>query len=390
MSSIVTAVFKGTIGLLMNKGRDKAAEKLKGGDVTDKKVRELIVREIDDIRSKLDGLSRQYLLTAIDAFEAGLRYLYEAIDVRRSGERSAATAEATVSMKEEHFQEFSSPSPTDAVKTVALATGMRNMELTELGKKTKGVLSEVKERFKMAREEATEAFNNEALSTFDRITAIRCRVVATMLESAVETVGTAGNLSSLSVKSALEKALPECEQRLKKLHSLPDVQNNFKVELADKGLLNVNGRIGKVERREIISTVCQVNRAIFDATETAGKDVHVCTWPSVDTGKDKVDSLRDLRVAKILRKVGMEHCCVPWSFGQDGEEEHKLKYPRCIASNADRELIVADWEDISVKVFSSSGNFLLSFKPQTDDADTRLEILEQQHLCTGQTGEAWG
>ena len=34
MSSIATAVFKLTIGLLVDKGRDKAAEKLKDGDVT--------------------------------------------------------------------------------------------------------------------------------------------------------------------------------------------------------------------------------------------------------------------------------------------------------------------------------------------------------------------
>jgi len=56
MSSIVTAVFKATIGLLVNKGRDKAAERLKEGDVTEQKFRSVIVREIDDIKSKLDGL----------------------------------------------------------------------------------------------------------------------------------------------------------------------------------------------------------------------------------------------------------------------------------------------------------------------------------------------
>ena len=39
MSSIVTAVFKATIGLLVNKGRDKAAEKLSEGDVTDQQFR---------------------------------------------------------------------------------------------------------------------------------------------------------------------------------------------------------------------------------------------------------------------------------------------------------------------------------------------------------------
>ena len=377
MSSIVTAVLKATVGFLVNKVRDRAAEKLKGGDVTDKKVRELIVREIDDIKSKLDGLSRQYLLTAIDAFEVGLRYLYEAVDARRSGEGSAITAEATGSMKEENFKEFSSPSPTDAVKTVSLAAEVRNMEHTELDEKTKGALSDAKKRFELAREEATRAFNNEALSTFDRITAIQFRVAATMLGSAVEIAGIAGDLSSLSVKSGLEKALPECEHCLKKLHSLPGVQKNFKVEL-EKGLLNIKGRIGnvKVERRKIISTVFQINGAIFDAMHTAGKDVLFCIWPSVDIGEDKVDPLHGLRVAEVLREVGMEHWCLSWSLGQEGEEEHKLEDPCGITTNADGQFIVADSGDNTVKVFSSSGKFLLSFKPQTDDAYTKLEIFD--------------
>ena len=62
MSSIVTAVFKVTIGLLVNKGRDKTAERLGEGDVTGQKFRGLTVRELDDIKSKLDGISRKYLV----------------------------------------------------------------------------------------------------------------------------------------------------------------------------------------------------------------------------------------------------------------------------------------------------------------------------------------
>ena len=46
------------IGLLINKARDNAAEMLKEGDVTDQKVRGSIVREINQINSKLDGLAR--------------------------------------------------------------------------------------------------------------------------------------------------------------------------------------------------------------------------------------------------------------------------------------------------------------------------------------------
>ena len=61
MSSIVTTVFNSSIGCLVNKGRNIAAEKLKG-DVTDQKIRDLIVGDVEDVKSKLDGLSRQDLL----------------------------------------------------------------------------------------------------------------------------------------------------------------------------------------------------------------------------------------------------------------------------------------------------------------------------------------
>ena len=373
MTSIITAVFKATIGLLVNRGRDKAAEKLKDGDVTDQKFRTLIVREIDDIKSKLDGLARKDLLAAVDFFEAGLRYLYQAIDMEAEPGRDGTREK----IKQESFTEgLSSPSPTAAMQTVALTARMANMELTGFCVATKKALSQAGMRFKMAREKATEAFNNDALSTFDHITAVRYRVMATMLESAVETVVTAGDLSSLSVKSAMETALPECEQCLQKLHSLPDVQNNFKVEL-EKSVLNIKGLFGTDERREIISAVCQVNRTIYDAAQIANKHLHVLIWPSVDNGEDKIDPLRDRRVKEVLQKVGMEHCCVaPWSFGQEGEEEHKLKEPCGIATNTDGQFIIADKWDKTVKVFSSSEKFLHSFKSQTDDADTELVVYD--------------
>ena len=68
MSAIIAAVFKATIGWLVDKGRDKAAKKLKDGNVTDQQFRGIIVREIDDMKSKLDGLSRKDLLASISFF----------------------------------------------------------------------------------------------------------------------------------------------------------------------------------------------------------------------------------------------------------------------------------------------------------------------------------
>ena len=70
MSEIVTSLLKAIAAFLVDKARDRAAEKLKEGDVTTNKIRELIQREINDIKSKLDALSRKDLLTAIVLFKS--------------------------------------------------------------------------------------------------------------------------------------------------------------------------------------------------------------------------------------------------------------------------------------------------------------------------------
>ena len=368
MSSIETFLFKATIGWLVNKGRDVTAEKLKEGDVTDKKVRDLIVREVKDIKSKLDGLSRKDLLVAVDSFETGIRFFFQALDVKPTGGASTATEKTSVAIKEENVD------LTDVVKVVSFASEMEKIQKIDLDEATKIKFSQAEKRFKMAREEATKASNNEALEVFDRITAIQFRVMAAILESVVETARIAGVLSPETVKSALENALNECDQCLQKLHCLPAVQDCFKVGL-EKGLLNLRRRFGKDERRRVISTVCQVNRAIYNATQAVGRDALI--WPFVDTGEDKVDPLRDRRIPKVLRKVYMEHCCVkPWSLGQEGEEEHKLKRPCGIATNHRGQFLIADDGDKTVKVFDSNGKFDFRFNPQTDDADTELDILD--------------
>ena len=349
MSSIVTAVFKATIGLLVNKGRDKAAEKLKDGDVTDQTFRGLIVREIDDIKSKLDGLSRKDLLASISFFEEGIELLYEVFDKARS--RSEYGAETTQAA---------------CAEAISLARGMRNLELTALDDSAKSALSDAKERFKKAREKATEAFNNKALETSDRILAMQYRVMATILETVDNPV----------------RAVAPCRVCVKELNSLSAVQNSFDVQFK-KGIQAVRGLFSKEERRKIISSVSHVNRVIYVVALTIGKHIPFLIWPAVDTGKEKVDTLLDERVTKVLHKQGMEHCCVtPWSFGShgphglEGEQGHKLKDPWGIATNSSGQFIVGDHEDSKVKVFDSSGTFIKLFSLPNDDADTKLDVLD--------------
>ena len=340
MSSTVTAVFKVTIGLLVNKGRDKAAEKLKDGDVTDQQFRGLIVREIEDIKSKLDdGLSRKDLLASITFFEEGIQLLYEVFGKAnsRSGHSAAATQAA-------------------CDKALCLAKGMKKLEIADLDDSAVEALSMAKQRFEDSGRKATEAFKNEALATSDRILAMEYRVMATILETVDNP----------------EHAIASCRVCLKELNSLSAVQQNFDVQLK-KGLQAAMSLFGKDERRKIISSVCHVNRVIYDVTQAVGKDVSFWMCPVVDIGEVKVDPLRDRRVAKVLREQGMEHCCVTqWSFGQEGDEEHKLRNPRGIATNSSGQFIVGDVNE--VKMFDPTGQFIQQFSLPNDDVERELYI----------------
>ena len=364
MSAIISAAFKATIGLIVDKGRDVAAERMKEGDVADQKFRSLIVRDLKEIHYKLDALSQKDLNAAIDFFETGLGCLYKAVDTMRSANVSLGAAKVSERNEEDDFKQVTLPSDTDPEKTIVLADGIRNMQLTELDETTKSLLSDAQEKFRLAVENATHACNNEALSTFDRITAIRYRVMAAMLKSAAETVRTTGDL-----KSTLQKALPQCEQCLKKLNSLPAVQNSFRVEL-NKGVLNIRVRFGKDERMQIISTVCQVNRAIYDAMQKADKavNVHVLKWPGVDIGEDQVDPLRDVRVLQVLEGVKMAHYCI--TVGSFDLGLRPLFWR--MATNTLGQFLIADsWR--TVHVYDNNGMFQFSFNPQTDDAKTEIQ-----------------
>ena len=342
MSSLITAVFKVTIGLLVNKGRDKLAEKLNEGDVTDQKFRGLIVREIDEIKSKLDGLARKDLLASISLFKEGIELLYEVFEsARPSTEHRAIAAAATA-----------------CVEQFDIAKEMRKLQLTTLDESATRKLGKAMETFSEARLEAIKAFNNEALELSDRLLAMQYRLMATILR-------TIDNPTD---------ALAACRVCLDDLHQVPAVKEYFKVELEEG--LRLRARFNKDERRQIIFSVCHANRVIYDVMSMLGS-VKRWTLPDVETGKEKVDPLRNERVVKILTKQGKEHCCVtPWSFGQEGEEEHKLKNPWGIATNHRGQFLIADNGDKTVKVFDSNGKFEFRFNPQTDDADTKLDILD--------------
>ena len=305
------------------------AEKLKEGDITDHKLRGMIIREMTDVKSKLDGLARKDLLAAIEYLEEGLVLFYDA------------------------FHSKTPRSSNSEANTVSLAATLRNSELTDLDQSATTLLFKAKTRLGDARRKSTEAFSDEALKLSDRVAAMGYRIMATILEAVDDP----------------SAALTSCRMCIERLHSLSAVQSCFAVELK-KGL---RGRFSKDERREIISAVCRLNRVIYDVMIMSygfgNKDVSdiLKTWPCIEVDAEKVNPLLDSKVAETLHKLGIKHCSLQWSFGQEGEEENKLKDPWGIATTAQGLFIVADNKPGNIKVYDSSGKFLCSFRPITEE-----------------------
>ena len=393
MSAIVTTVLKGTLGFLIKKGRKAAVERLKDGDVTNEKLKNWILDEIDSVNSKLDAMAKKDLGASISFFREGLVFLNNAMETKTCGIGSLNSSPVEVgkvkNVKEENFEESNEKANPEASKEEASwpklfwsiasqakgfwdhgredetgleaasqmteererSSGAEGNELSftgELGKLNLNSLDEIEEaildakkRFDDARRKATEAFNNEFLTPLDRILAMGVRLMATILEKVDNPVS----------------VLDACISGLNELHSMPFVIENFSVELK-KG---IKSRFIRDGRRQIISFVCQVNRTIYDFALLVSTKEVLSFWPCVEIANESVDPLRDSRVANMLRKLEMGDVCLPWSFGQEGELVSRLS----IAINTLGQFLVVDCAWNCVKMFDASGKFLKSFSPFT-------------------------
>ena len=158
---------------------------------------------------------------------------------------------------------------------------------------------------------------------------------------------------------------------------MPEVEKNFLVEVTG----GMRAKIGQQERGQIFSTVCQINRLVYDVTKMVGDGKGLLVWPYIKVNDEKIDPLRDSRVARTLRKQNMDHCCLAGSFGQqEDEEQRSLKSATGIATNSFGQFLVIDKVDSVIKVFDTSGYFLSSFivppplgvvgKPELKSIDT--------------------
>lgn len=256
----------GVICRISDEIRKDFVEKLKGGDVVDHWLREMIETDLDKIKRGLKGIARNDLLSGISNYTQGI---------------------SLTKFSEVPLDEVDGPN----------RTGMKEDDIPKLLRADMSLTA--KQRFQKAREETNRAFNNEDLSVQDRIQATKFCVKSQILES-----------------DNLTEALTLCKGYLEEMHNLTEVQANFTLEV-DPGnkAVKMKRKLKVPERKKLISSVCEVNRIVFDISQfVADDDRQLFIWPCVKihSGKEEIDPLRDprLREALLEQNTREEECFV--------------------------------------------------------------------------------
>ena len=314
MSSIITSILSSSIGLLWNKARDSTAAKLKDGDVTDTKIREIVVRELNDIKTKLDGLSRKDLLSSYDFLQEGVDLLNVSLDKSKLEQKAETTAGSSSVAQYEILSE-----------ALELSQAMGEMKINA-DKEFESAL----ERFKDARKRAADAFRIESLRIEDRILAAKLRVVSELLECL----------------ESPETAIPGCLSFLKKLHALPAVQEMFNVYLNG----GIKSMLNKAQRVENVKSVMMINYVVFKyVLKFSSKYCSIHAWPTIELADRSFNPILNWQEISTRKSMGDELTQLPNRLILD-----TTIYPYHSAVNSHGDVLVPKDFD-SIKLINKKG-----------------------------------
>ena len=329
MSEVVTGVVKLTFGFLANKIRSGIAERLKDGDVTDEECRRLIVRELDDIKSKLDGLARKDLLSSLCFLKEGVNGLYQSLFQVDSNENTAeSTGQATL-LEAASSRDTGPEFPINEV--IALINAITSLKI-----RSNDHFKSAIESFKLAREKATEAFCNEALSIEDRIQASQVRMMARILEKLEHPKASAS----------------DCLQYLQELHDIGAIQEIFSV-LINGGM---KSRFNKTKRLNNASSVQVMNQVLLEFVKKFTKPsllAWITAWPTILLGEKPYHPvLGEDRIIEKLKGSGMQ----VMSLGSDFTFDEKIYRPRDSVVNSTGDIVALTRDTkLTFKMFKYSG-----------------------------------
>ena len=81
---VMSCVVIPTIGLLSKTPRKLLVKKFTDGGLNEEESRQYLIRDLDEIKSKLDGFARKDLLASLSFFKEGVTRLYGSL--QKSGE----------------------------------------------------------------------------------------------------------------------------------------------------------------------------------------------------------------------------------------------------------------------------------------------------------------
>ena len=320
MSSIVTSILSSTLGLLWNKARDATAKSLKDGGVTDAKIREIVVRELNDIKTKLDGLAREKLLASYMFLKEGVQLMCDTFDKSKDEQKAVLNEDKD----DGSVTSSTMPSGGDIFNdALQLSQAMGELKIVSNQSET------AKKRFEDARKQATLAFCNEALSIQDRIFAAKLRVVSEILECL----------------DSPDTAVSSCLLFLKQLHDLPAVREIFLVYLGG----GMKSMLGKTERVEHVKSIMMINYVLYQFVQKfSSKYYGEFNWPVIQLNDRSFNPIWNWREVSMRRSWGDELKQPPNEVKVDGEI-----YRGRSAMNSRGEIIVA--RNDGVKTISKTG-----------------------------------
>ena len=262
MSEVITGVVKFAFGLISNKLRTFGAEKLEDGGLTDQKLHDLIVREFDEIKSKLHAISRTDLLTSISSLQEGIISLLLSYgESFESGNPSTSKFPSAGTCSVESKPSLSSVSVEDAI---ILANAIGKMKIESNSR-----LESAKKSLEKAGDKASDAFHNTSLSIEERILAAKVRIASRILQHLDD----------------LEFAVSKCLHCLRELNDMRAIQEIFSVKVKG-GFKSV---FKKDSRKEIVENVAMVNWVLADFISKFTKiRMVVLDWPMIQCAKQFV------------------------------------------------------------------------------------------------------
>ena len=158
LSGVIAKIVSSTLGFVLNKGRNKVTDKLKErGEVTDAKLRNVMVEDLNDIKTKIDGLARKNLLASYSFLKEGIVTLNLALDEAKdeniNKDEANAEQDGESQTTETTIRNGSESGVID--EAIELSTAIKQL------KNTSDRLASTEKFFRAARKKATEAFCNE-------------------------------------------------------------------------------------------------------------------------------------------------------------------------------------------------------------------------------------